>query len=84
MIRTQLYLPEQLHSKLIHLAQSLDKSLAEVVREFLEVSIKRVERVDYSGKSAIRNLIQIEAVGGPADLSTNIDHYLYGAPRKTS
>lgn len=57
--------------------------MAEIVRSAGEKEIEVSEQVDYSGKIAMRNLLKIRAKGGPEDLSYNLDHYLYGAPKRT-
>jgi len=82
MIRTQVYLEEQTHKDLQHLAQQEQKSMAEVTREILKVGVAKRKTVDTSG---IKNLLAIANMGLVSDdpyLSENIDHYLYGAPKK--
>ncbi len=37
---------------------------------------------DKNGKKALLSLLQIKAKGGPKDLSKNLDHYLYGSPKR--
>lgn len=84
MIRTQVYLEEQIHRDLMHLAQQEEKSMAEVTRDILREGIKKRKTEDTSG---IKNLLAIAKMGLVSDdpyLSENIDHYLYGAPKKKS
>ena len=83
MIRTQVYLEEQLHQKLIDIARERGMAFAKVVRTLLKDGIEKSDGIDYSGKTALRNLIHLKGTGGPTDLSTNLDHYLYGAPKRT-
>jgi hypothetical protein len=82
MIRTQIYIPETTHKELVKLAEVKRQPMAQVVRDFIEEGVKKAIEIDYTGKGAIRNLFNIKATGGPKDLSTNLDHYLYGGPKK--
>jgi predicted transcriptional regulator len=82
MIRTQIYIPETIHTKLQRLAEANRQPMAEVIRQFIEDGLRNT-RQDTSGKTTIKNLLQIQATGGPTDLSTNLDHYLYGGPKQT-
>jgi predicted DNA-binding protein len=82
MIRTQIYLPEETHKELTSLAEVKRQPMAQIVRDFIEDGVKRVKEIDNTGITAIENLLKIKATGGPKDLSTNLDHYLYGGPKK--
>lgn len=82
MIRTQIYLPEDIHYQLIQLAKAKSTSMAEVTRNFIEKGLKTFKDVDTSGKTVMRKLLNMKIKGGPRDLSTNLDHYLYGGPKK--
>ncbi len=82
MIRTQIYIPETLHTKLQRLAEEKRQPMAALVRQFIEDGVRTTGQ-DISGKTTIKQLLQIQARGGPNDLSTNLDHYLYGGPKKT-
>lgn len=82
MIRTQMYLDEDIHKDLTHLARRERKSMAEVTRVILKEGIKKRKNVDRSG---VKTLLAIANIGGTSDdpyLSENIDHYLYGAPKR--
>lgn len=83
MIRTQIYIPETIHNKLMRIAEAQGTAMAQLVRTFIEDGLKRTEDVDYSGKTALQNILNIHAQGGPRDLSVNHDHYLYGGPKKS-
>ena len=78
MIRTQIYLDEQLHRDLNLLARQEKESMAEVARNILKEGIKKRKKTDMSGKGTLQSLLIIKAKGGPRDLSRNIDYYLYG------
>lgn len=82
MIRTQIYLPDDIHSQLIQLARAKSTSMAEVTRNFIEKGLKLSKDVDTSGKTVMRKLLNMKIKGGPRDLSTNLDYYLYGGPKK--
>lgn len=82
MIRTQIYIPEITHKELTKLAEVKGQSMAQVVRDFIEEGVKKATEIDYTGKTVLRNLLDMKLTGGPKDLSTNLDHYLYGEPKK--
>lgn len=82
MIRTQIYLDEQLRKDLTLIARQEKESMAEVARNILKEGIKRRKKTDMSGKAILRDLLIIKAKGGPKDLSKNIDYYLYGSQKK--
>lgn len=74
MIRTQIYLPEDLKSELELIAKRERKPVAEVVRRAVKREVKR------KGLTGGATLLKIAAYAGkgPADLSTNLFDYLYG------
>jgi len=82
MIRTQIYIPEETHKELTKLAEVKKQPMAQIVRDKFEDGVKRVREIDNTGVTAIENLLKIQATGGPKDLSTNLDYYLYGGPKK--
>ena len=77
MLRTQIYLPEGLHSELTSLGKKLNLSMAEVVRKILKNSLKKKEALMGKGND-LHKLSQLKIKGGPKDLSQNLDSYLYG------
>ena len=82
MIRTQVYIPETLHNKLTRLAEAKGEPMAKVVRDFLEDGIRKAQQTDDSGITTLRRIANLKLKGGPRDLSINLDHYLYGGPKK--
>jgi hypothetical protein len=82
MIRTQVYLEDQIHKDLIHLAQQENKSMAEVTRDILKEGIAKRKTTDTSGRKALLALAKIGATTDDPYLSENIDHYLYGGPKR--
>jgi predicted DNA-binding protein len=82
MIRTQMYISEKAHKNLVALAEAKGEPMAKIVRDILEERFENVGASDYSGKQALRSLLKLQFRGGPKDLSTNLDYYLYGAPKR--
>lgn len=74
MIRTQVYLPQELYSQIITLAKLQGIPLAEVIREALK---RGVEEKRVKEKNDLSTLSQLAIKGGPKDLSQNLDKYLY-------
>lgn len=82
MIRTQIYLPEKQYKELIQIAKRENTSMAQVIRLYIKTGLRKEETVDKSGREVMLSLIGIAKGKGPKDLSTNLDHYLYGGPKK--
>ena len=80
MLRTQLYIPQPMHMQLTQLAMISGQPMAELVRQFIKDGLSRHKHTDYSGKQALRNIINLKLKGGPKDLSVRMDHYLYDTP----
>lgn len=74
MIRTQIYIPEALHSQLKLLASRQRKSLAEVLREFIKQGMVKKQN---TGAKSLGALTKLKITGGPKDLSKNMDKYLF-------
>lgn len=81
MLKTYLYIPEQLEIKINQTAKSQNKSKAEVIRQALE---KGITSISQQGTVSAQALLKIAEVGekylpkGPSDLSSNLDRYLWG------
>lgn len=82
MIRTQIYLDEDVHKDLHILAKQQKESMAKIARDILKEGIQKKRRLDTSGKGVLKKLLAMKISGGPADLSENLDHYLYGGFKK--
>ncbi|OGM68481.1 hypothetical protein A2975_03100 [Candidatus Woesebacteria bacterium RIFCSPLOWO2_01_FULL_44_14] len=78
MIRTQVYLPEDLYQELRLLARREEQPAAKVIRDLLKNGLKK--RVKSKKRNAGDLLLEIAKIGarGPKDLSVNHDKYLYG------
>mgnify|MGYP001576370652 CR=1 FL=1 len=75
MLRTQVYLTEELYQEINLLAQKERKASAQVLRELLIEGLSQKKKRTSIG-NALLTLSKIKA-HGPKDLSTNIDEYLY-------
>ncbi len=81
MLKTYLYIPEQLEEKINLTAKTQNKSKAEVIRQALE---KGISAVVHQGTASAQALIQIAEIGqkfslsGPKDGSEKMDEYLWG------
>jgi len=75
MIRTQIYIPDELHQATKMIAKRKNESLAKVLREFIATGIKE-ERKQLKPKS-LGSLAKLNITEGPSDLSSNMDKYLY-------
>jgi len=81
MLKTYLYIPEDLERKIKVTAKTQNKSKAEVIRQALE---KGISSVVQQGTVSAQSLLRIAEVGeknkpqGSKDLSANLDDYLWG------
>ncbi len=80
MLKTYLYIPEQLEEKIVFTAKSLKQSKAEVIRQALENGIHSVQQ---QGTASAQALIEVAEIGkkykvkGPKDSSARMDDYLW-------
>ena len=74
MIRTQIYIPETLHSQVKLLASKQKKPVAEILRNFIKQGMIQKQN---TGTKSLQALIKLKITGGPKDLSKNLDKYLY-------
>ena len=84
MHRTQLLLPRDLHRRAAEAASARLMSLGGLVREALGDYLARSGSVQPSAE-AIDEVLLAEPFDDPdpdPELSSNVDHYLYGAPRR--
>lgn len=85
MLKTYLYLPEELNKKVEIAAHMQKKSKAEVLRNAIEEGLDMLETQTSSG---VEVLFKIAEIGkkynpkGPKDLSKNMDKYLWGIDEK--
>ena len=84
MHRTQLLLPPDLHRRAAEAASARRMSLGSLVREVLGEYLARAGGVQPSPE-AVDEVLLAEPYEDPdpdPELSTSVDHYLYGAPRR--
>lgn len=77
MLRTQVYLPEELDQDLKLLAKKEEKAVAELIRELLREGLARKKRKRKNAGDTLLDIAKL-AGKGPRDLSTNLFDYLYG------
>ncbi len=75
MIRTQVYLPEELHKEITITAAKRDIPAAQLVRDLLQKGLNTTKKTSVG--EALLQLTQVHGKG-PKDLSANLDDYLYG------
>ena len=81
MLKTYLYVPEELEEKIILTAKIQNKSKAEVIRQALG---KGITAIQSQGTTSARILLKIAQIGmqynikGPKDSSEKMDEYLWG------
>ncbi|OGG00060.1 hypothetical protein A3D78_00090 [Candidatus Gottesmanbacteria bacterium RIFCSPHIGHO2_02_FULL_39_14] len=81
MLKTYLYVPEELDEKITLTAKIQNKSKAEVIRQALE---KGIPAVQSEGTASAQILFKIAQIGrrynikGPKDASERMDEYLWG------
>ena len=76
-----MYLDENIYKDIVSLARKEKISMAKVTRDILYEGLKKRKTADLSGKHALRKLLEMQITEGPRDLSSNINHYLYGAEK---
>lgn len=75
MLRTQIYIPSNLHQAAKLIAERKEEPLAVVLRRFIAKGIKD-EKENLKPKS-LASLAKLNITKGPKDLSSRIDEYLY-------
>jgi len=84
MHRTQLLLPAELRRRAVHAARARRMSLGGLVREALTEYLARTPAAPSS--DVIEDVLLADAFDDPEPdrhLSSDVDHYLYGAPRRS-
>lgn len=76
MLRTQIYLPEQLHDELTSWAIKMKVPMAQIVRQILQAGLEKREAF-LPGENDLLELTKLKIKGGPTDLSLKLDSYLY-------
>ena len=85
MLKTYLYIPEQLDKKIKITAEAQNKSKAEIIRTALTEGLDALEKKRTGGAEVLLALAAFakkNKVKGPKDASVNHDYYLWGLPKK--
>lgn len=89
MIKTQVYLTENDYEELRNTAFETRLTMSEVVRRLIRRELPtKATMPKKKPKNAGETLLALaqkarkEGWSGPKDLATNVDHYLYGTPKK--
>ncbi len=77
MIRTQLYLPKKQYEDVKLQARLSGKPAAEVIRGFINIGLT-VRQNQHNSNVSLMSLAKLNIIGGPKDLASNLDKYLYG------
>lgn len=85
MLRTYLYIPEDLEKKIKRTAKNQNKSKATVIRQALQEGLDIIEKHNKGGAEILLELAKLakkNKIKGPKDLSVNHDYYLWGGKKK--
>lgn len=80
MLKTYLYIPENLERQIVYTARAQNKSKAEIIRQALK---KGMVSIQHQGTASAEVLLKIAELGkknkvkGPKDSSTRMDEYLW-------
>lgn len=80
MLKTYLYIPEQLEEKIVYTAKALRQSKAEVIRQAIEKGIHAVQQQGTASAEALLEVVKLgkkHQVKGPKDSSQRMDNYLW-------
>lgn len=80
MLKTYLYVPEELNEKIVDTAKSRNKSKAEVIREALEIGIDNIQAGGTASTEALLKIAEIGRINnvkGPKNAASNMDKYLW-------
>lgn len=85
MLKTYLYIPDNLNDKINHTAKVQKKAKAEVIRQALQDGLDLAQKQEKGGAEVLLELAKFakkHKVRGPRDASVNHDYYLWGFPKK--
>ncbi|MBI3384717.1 hypothetical protein HY030_00820 [Candidatus Gottesmanbacteria bacterium] len=80
MLKTYLYVPEELNREIEQLVKIQNASKAEVIRLVLKAGVAQIKSQKTGGAEVLLKLAEIgkkAGAKGPKDLSRNIDKYLW-------
>lgn len=85
MLRTYLYIPDNLEKQINQVVQAQKKSKAEILREAIKKGLQESNNENNAGVEVLLKLARLAKkykVKGPRDASINHDYYLWGLPKK--
>ncbi len=85
MVKTYLYIPEQLDEQISRAVKAQKKSKAEVLRTAIQEGLDAMKKQKTGGAETLLKLAEISKKAnfkGPRDGSINHDYYLWGLPKK--
>jgi len=77
MVRTQIYLPIEYQEELAIMAREQGVPKAVIIRKIIKKSLKG-KHIHPATGSSLLSLSKLGFTGGPKDLSSKMDEYLYG------
>ena len=80
MIRTQVYIPDDLYKDMLLVSNTYKIKTSDLFREGLKTVIKKKLAVKKNKPYPLSNMIGAGGHGGPTDLAINLDYYLYDEP----
>lgn len=75
MMRTQIYIPADLHQTAKQIAKLKEEPLANLLRRLISKGVK--EETEKLKPKSLTSLVKLNITEGPKDLSSNMDNYLY-------
>lgn len=85
MTRTQIYLPKTQLDTLRTLARKEHTTVSDLTRRLLDLQLGMEKHHEQKKHESLTDAFRrISKIGkpGPKDLASNVDHYLYGAPKR--
>ncbi len=85
MLKTYLYIPDELEAKINLTAKTQNKSKAEIMRQALHEGLSSLEKQQAGGGEVLLQIAELAKkhnVKGPRDLSVNHDYYLWGGKKR--
>ena len=81
MLRTYVYIPDELEIQIVSMAKLKGESKAVVIRRALTAGVSMIKDDTNTGVYTLNDLVKIAdkyKADGPKDLSKNMDNYLWG------
>lgn len=85
MLKTYLYVPEELDNKVESIAKSKKISKAQALRDAIKEGVSALEKKQYGGAEVLLELAELarkNKIKGPRDGAVNHDYYLWGLPKR--